>query len=167
MITLSAFDSLTVVHIACQLDIDLQVARLSFKTENTSQCVFNQSECVLKQEGERFMSQRVSCSPSCWGSFYSWRFLMSSFGKHPKNTAFPLSLSIFFCSQHERTGEFTQTQEELGDGGKRNHHEYKYRERERENWKVSCSSECVFCLCLEGHLAVIIDFSLSSSFSSS
>ncbi|KAK2866926.1 hypothetical protein Q8A67_025043 [Cirrhinus molitorella] len=52
--------------------------------------------------------------------------------------------------EHERTGEFTQTQEELGDGGERNHHEYKYRQRElkalfhplreREEWKpVICS----------------------------
>jgi len=32
---------------------------------------------------------------------------------------FSLSLSLSFsCSQHERTGEFTPTQEELGDGGK-------------------------------------------------
>lgn len=75
---------------------------------------------------------------------------MSSFGKHPKNTASPLSLSlsIFFCSQRERTGEFTQTQEELGDGGKRNHHEYKYRERGRERIERSPVLLNVFFVCV-------------------
>jgi len=36
-----------IVHIACQLDIDLEVARLSFKTENTSQRVFLTSRSVF------------------------------------------------------------------------------------------------------------------------